>query len=176
VLLEGLQLREKIFDGKSTKDILFEVNGDLVIVKDAKSHEYGGILDRRASRLVSSLVLEHKMKLSALVKIPIAVELVIYGLRTQIDSIEELLDAQDYFLQQPDAYDLSTTYHNPQWLVPPGKEAEPVWNTIDSAVIREKALSTTDKTKIDELLDSASGPAEFKSIQASTNLLTELKE
>lgn len=176
MLLQDCRLHHGFYKGKPVKEVSFKICGTIVIIRDSKSRKYGGILGPKAAELIFSLTKNHSIKLSASIKAPERFELLIYGLLSQSHAIGALLSTKDYFLQHPDCFDDSVAYHNPQWLMRPGKELEYVWETHEQALSPPTILRATEKQKVDELLDSATGPTEFKRVQASDFLVTELKE
>lgn len=176
MLLDDFRLHGGFYAGESTKDVSLETCGTMVIIRDSQSHIYGGILDPKAAELILSLTKNHGIKLSGSIKAQEKFELLIYGLQSHSHTIGALLSTRGYFLQQPDIFDDSVTYHNPQWFTRPGKEAEYVWETNGSTSPPPTVLRAIEKKKVDELLDSATGPTEFKRVQASDFLVTELKE
>lgn len=153
-----------------------EVNGTLVIIKDAISNKYGGLLDQNAARIVVNLIKNYNVELSASIKAPKRIEVLIYGLLRESDSVGDMLLEQDCFLQQPDWYDATRRYHNPQCLLHPDKETETPWmdNGISSA--HATCLGENEKSKVTELLDSATGPSTFRRVEISDILVTELKK
>lgn len=147
----------------------------MVVMRDKHSKLYGGILNQKATQLVLNLT-KRRIKLSAFMKGHREFQLVIYGLLSHSDSIGDFLSKNGYFLQRPDYVDDSVTYHNPQWLVAPGKKAKHVWEAIERDSSPGTPLRDTEKHKLNELLDSATGPTNFKRVPASDFLVTELKE
>ena len=100
-----------------------------------------------------------------------------YGCRAKADATGGMLLDHDCFLQQPDSLDDSATYFNPQCLVREGDDVVPMWDPAEAeAGVRAANLSAREKSKAAELLDSASGPTVFRSVQVSEMLLTPLKE
>lgn len=96
-----------------------------------------------------------------------------YGSGTRADAIGEMLLDHDHFLQQPDSFDESTTYINPQRLVQDDYDWEP---SEAEQSVRPATLSASIKSKVTELLDSASGPNVFRAVQVSEMLKTPLRE
>ncbi|KAI0840675.1 SNF2 family N-terminal domain-containing protein [Hypoxylon sp. FL0890] len=176
IILENFQLRDKFFTGKETKHVLLEVNGTMVIIKNANTNKYGGLLDQRASRAVVDLVRNHDVELSAYMKTPDRIEMLIYGRLEQSDAVGDKLLEQDYFLQRPDSYDPSRPYYNPQCLSDPDKEDEPFPVRNESCSAQTTVLDEKKKSKFAELLDSAAGPTEFKPVHISDILITKLKK
>ncbi|KAI4861311.1 SNF2 family N-terminal domain-containing protein [Hypoxylon rubiginosum] len=175
ITFENFRLQHKFFNGKVAKNVSLEVNGTLVIIKDAISNKYGGLLDQNAARIVVNLIKNYNVELSASIKAPKRIEVLIYGLLRESDSVGDMLLEQDCFLQQPDWYDATRRYHNPQCLLHPDKETETPWmdNGISSA--HATCLGENEKSKVTELLDSATGPSTFRRVEISDILVTELK-
>lgn len=74
----------------------------------------------------------------------------------------------DCFLQQPDTFDESTTYFNPQYLVRDDDDFMPIWEPSEAeAGVRAANLSAGAKSKVTELLDSACGPTVFRGVQSA---------
>src|SRR4051794_9209008 len=48
-----------------------------------------------------------------------ACEILIYGLKSEADTIGDILSEHELFLQHPQEYDDRVTYHNPQYLLRP---------------------------------------------------------
>ncbi|KAI0161114.1 SNF2 family N-terminal domain-containing protein [Hypoxylon sp. FL1284] len=82
----------------------------------------------------------------------------------------------DSFLQQPDSYDATRPYHNPQYLLHPDKETETSWSYDEIPARQAAVLEQNEKSKVTELLDSAAGPGTFRRIDVSDILVTELKD
>ncbi|KAH6891507.1 SNF2 family N-terminal domain-containing protein [Thelonectria olida] len=123
-----------------------------------------------------ALLAGHKATLSASIKSNDKLEILVYSLRRDGDEIGDFLSDHDWFLQQPEAYDPSTAYRNPQWLCRPGTEFETSWQRNEMKATLPTGLGAAEKKKVAELLDSAVGPAVFKRAQVSDMLVTELKE
>ncbi|OTA59128.1 hypothetical protein K449DRAFT_436085 [Hypoxylon sp. EC38] len=174
IIFEKIQLRDKFFTGNA-KQVSLEVNGTMVVIRDMKSNNYGGLLDRGASRVVISLFKDHNIELSAYIKTPDRIEVLIYGRIEQSNAIGDALLEQDYFLQRPDSYDPSRPYHNPQCLSGPDKEDELSWECNESFVNQTTILDEKEKSKVAELLDSATGPINFRTVQISDIIITKLK-
>ncbi|KAI0152567.1 SNF2 family N-terminal domain-containing protein [Hypoxylon sp. NC0597] len=176
IIFEKFQLQDGFFTGKATKHISLEINGTMVIIKDANSNKYGGLLDRRASRILVDLFKDHDVELAAYMKTPDRIEVLIYGRLEQSDAIGDMLLQQDYFLQRPDSHDPSRPYYNPQCLSDPDKEDDPSWECNKSITNQTAILDEREKTKVAELLDSATGPTNFRTVQISDILITRLKK
>lgn len=102
-----------------------------------------------------------------------------YGCRANANVTGGMLFEHSCFLQQPDSFDDSTTYFNPQCLAREEDDGVPMWEHIDpreGEAIRAANLSAGTRSQVTELLDSASGPAVFKSAQVSEMVKTPLRE
>ncbi|KAI1775166.1 SNF2 family N-terminal domain-containing protein [Hypoxylon cercidicola] len=176
VAFENIQLQNEFFKGKAAKDVSLEINGTMVIIKDAISNKYGGLLDQSAARIVINLVKHHNVELSASIKASKRIEVLIYGWLKESDSVGDYLLEQDCFLQQPDSYDATRPYHNPQCLLHPDEEPETPWGHNELISVQDTVLDENKKSKITELLDSATGPSTFRTVQISDILITELKD
>lgn len=88
-----------------------------------------------------------------------------------------LLD-HDCYLQQPDSFDESMTYFNPQCLTrADSDDSLPTWEPFEADPDTPVAsLSVAEKSKVADLLDPASGPTVFRDVQVSEILQTGLKE
>ncbi|KAF2179187.1 hypothetical protein K469DRAFT_597047 [Zopfia rhizophila CBS 207.26] len=84
------------------------------------------------------------------------------------------LVAHDYFLQQPHDFNLSTRYYNPQYLVRPNSEFQVSWENRALESVHSFRLSEKRKSKVSQILDSATGPTSFSEVQVSHRLKTDL--
>lgn len=142
-----------------------------------KSKEYCGLVRRGAAEPLSKLVADRTIKLSVTLISTTVLEVLVYGCRTSANATGEMLLDQDCYLQQPDSFDDSMTYFNPQCLVREDDDFVSIWENVKvEAGIRAANLNVGEKSKVAELLDSASGPTVFESVQVSEMLQTTLKE
>lgn len=174
-MIEDCQLQPNLCKVQKAMEVSLDVCEDIVIIRDPTSKKYGGLLGQKVARCIIGLEAKHGAKLSATVKPGKKLEVLIYGLRERGDAVADWLFDSDCYLQQPDAYDSSMTYHNPQLLVQPGKTLEPTWETSEAALVEVKALNHAERSMVAELLDSATGPTVFRRIQTSDIVVTELK-
>ena len=160
------------------KKVLLEEYGGLIIIRDAKSNAYGGLLPESDFKPGSNLITDTTVTLSAILKSATLLEITVYGPRSKADKIGGMLLDHDCFLQQPDSYDESMTYFNPQCLTrEDDDDSTPSWVRSETQPdISAVSLSVSEKSKVAELLDSASGPTVFREVQCSEMLQTELKE
>ncbi|KAI1657871.1 SNF2 family N-terminal domain-containing protein [Daldinia decipiens] len=175
VILEGFQLKNKFITGKAAKDVKLEVSGIMVIVRDETSNSYEGLLDQISAQILVNLVKSYNVELKASLKTSKIIEVLIYGQFEQGDAIGNMLLEQDCFLQQPDSYDVSRPYHNPQCFSYSGKEDNLFQETSGLSLSRCTILGESDKSKATELLDCAIGPTNFRRVQTSRVITTALK-
>ncbi|KAI1211065.1 SNF2 family N-terminal domain-containing protein [Annulohypoxylon truncatum] len=175
IILEDFNAHVGLFNGKATREVSLEVSGGMVIIHEAKSNEYGGLLNRNASRIVSDLVRNYDVELSASMKSPTEIEVLIYGRFEQREAIGDMLLERDCFLQQPESYDVSRPYDNPQCLSNlDGQES--FWENNESSPSQSAVLHEKEKSRVVELLDSATGPISFRRVPISDILISKLKE
>ncbi|KAI1802019.1 SNF2 family N-terminal domain-containing protein [Daldinia bambusicola] len=175
LILEDLQLKARLVKGSRAKDVKLEVNDTEVIVWDKKSVSYLGLLGQASTQVLVKLTKSYNIELKASLKTSKIIEVIIYGQFEQGDAIGNTLLDHDYFLQQPDFYDASRPYKNPQCLSYDEKEKETFQEDVESPPSRHTILDETGKNKADELLDYASGPINFRRGQAPRGITTELK-
>ncbi|KAI0387920.1 SNF2 family N-terminal domain-containing protein [Hypomontagnella monticulosa] len=178
--LEDFNLQADFISENEVKYVTFEMNGIMVIVRDADSKQYAGLLGRRASKVIISLAIDRDVELSASIKTPERIEVLIYGWLEQSDDIGNMLLEQDYFLQRPDSHDASCPYYNPQCLSQldddDDDDDDPSSEESESSPARVTVLDRKRKNKVDELLDCATGPTSFRRVRISEALTTQLKE
>jgi hypothetical protein len=177
LLIEEFQLRDKFLKDKARREVSLECYGQLFIIRDLKSKEYAGLVGQECAQPLSRLVADRTVKLSASLKSPTVLEVLMYGCHSNADTIGNLLLEHDCFLQQPDSFDRSTTYFNPHCLVREGHDLVPMWEPLDlKEGVRAANLTAPKKSQVTELLDSASGPTVFRKAQVSEMLKTTLRE
>lgn len=108
------------------------------------------------------------------------VNIVIYGLLSEIDLVNCILSDDDMFLQHPKQGDTSVPYQNPQFLVAPGTEM-PLIEVLNTGNTSEPAGldQVLDNPWVDEVFqafDAVDGPAKFAAVEQSPRLQTKLKE
>ncbi|KAI1120581.1 SNF2 family N-terminal domain-containing protein [Nemania abortiva] len=168
--LENIQLRPDYLLNNEDKHITLDVRGDLVILRHPESNKYGGMMEGMNAAIIAALLATRKVRLSATIQHPNYLQVLVYASRRDCNELGDLLFEHDCFLQQPEAYDQTTTYYNPQWLTRHDAEFE------TSHSIRSLSLSSAEKKKVDRLFESATGPAAFKRVGVSELLNTKLKE
>jgi hypothetical protein len=146
-------------------------------MRDLKSKEYAGLVKQGPAGPLSKLIIDRTLKLSATLRSPKLLEVVVYGRHADANSIGDTLLEHNCFLQQPDSFDDSKMYFNPQCLFRKEEDAAPMWeSTKEESGTRMASLTVGEKSKVTELLDSASGPIDFKAVRVSEMLQTALKE
>jgi hypothetical protein len=177
LIIDTTQLRDSFVKGlpAAGKKVLLEEYGGLIIIRHAESHAYGGLLEESDFKPVSNLITDTTVTLSAILKSATLLEITVYGPRSKADEIGGMLLDHDCFLQQPDSCDESMIYFNPQCLTRgDGDDSPPTFKTDPETTTA--SLTVSEKSKVAELLDSASGPSVFRHVQCSEMLRTELKE
>ncbi|KAH0425606.1 hypothetical protein CcaCcLH18_10852 [Colletotrichum camelliae] len=157
------------------KEVNLSPSHGTVMLTDKTSKRYCGLMSRDAADTVLSLLVEHKLHITATLEPSGTISALIYGREAQGTQVGEFLSDHDCFLQHPDLYE-STTYNNPQWLLRPGSDfkAESIPRIPDVSV--STVLNTHKKSKVVEILDSAAGPSNFNRIDISSLIVTKLKE
>lgn len=159
---------------KNRSEIKIDVCGPLVILRDAVSNAYVGNVGQDTMAVVRGLT-KFLIKIAGRARTPETLELLLYSQLDDSERIGDYLSNSGWFLQQPDSYDRSTTYHNPHWLLRPGVEQVPSYQQELAGTKPIPELSTSEMSRFTELLDSATGPSAFKTVQISECLITELK-
>jgi hypothetical protein len=150
------------------------------MIKDAESKAYRGLLSGSLSRVLKELQGKCNVTLSAVIKAPKTLSIVVYGQKSESNDVGDILVEHGFYLQLPDSRDTSVRYHNPQSFSLPGFHAKvdldmPIREPKVSSATKVPVLDSVAQSKVAELLDSASGPEEFREVQASDKLITELK-
>lgn len=175
-VLGSIILPKFLKNDRSHRNIEIDVRESLVILRDQQTLEYAGLLPRDAAELLSTLVTEYYVTLTAAIKNSDTLAVTVYGLRDDGESVGDLLSAKEYFLQQPEQWDSAAPYVNPQYLVRPGSEFQAYGATeLDSRSNQVSKADPVAKSKFNAILDSASGPTKFTEVQATNRLTTELK-
>ncbi|KAI1103966.1 SNF2 family N-terminal domain-containing protein [Jackrogersella minutella] len=176
IIFENFHVQDEFCEEKASKAISLEVHGTIAIIRDATSNKYGGLLDQGASRVVVSLMRDYDVEFSACMKATNRIEVLVYGRFDQGEALGDMLLEQDCFLQQPGMYDVSRAYYNPQCLSDPDKENESLSEYDEVLSDQKKVLNENEKNMVSELLDSATGPTDFRRVSVSDVLITQLKE
>jgi hypothetical protein len=160
----------------ASKIVLLEGYSGLIIIRDPTSKSYGGLIPQSHFDPLWKLITDTKITLSATLKSTKTLEITIYGCRAKADEIGGMLLDHDCFLQQPDSFDESMTYFNPQCLTH-DDDSMPTWESSGAHLSTPAAgLSVVEKSKVAELLDAAGGPTVFRDVQVSEMLQTGLKQ
>lgn len=162
--------------GRSARDLYFDLCGQIVIMRDANSKEYAGYLNGKAAQLIVTLSHSCKTKLSTRFHPQGSISVMIYGFRYQAGMIGDLLNENDHYLQQPSGFDQSTTYYNPQYLIPPGSEFQALSQNNGFEWTQSSQLNEKAKSQVSQIIDSASGPTVFSEVQVSHKIKTDLLE
>jgi hypothetical protein len=160
------------------KKVLLEGYSRLIIIRDPDSKSYGGLITESHFDPLWKLITDTNVTLCPTLKSTTVLEIVVYGCRTDADEIGGMLLDHDCYLQQPDSFDESMTYFNPQCLTrADDDDSMPTWEPLAADLNTSTAsLSAVEKSKVAELLDSAQGPTIFRDVQVSDMLQTNLKE
>lgn len=167
-------VKDSFLKDKGIRELYFDIYGDTVIIRDGRSKEYIGYLRTGASQVIVTLSSRYKTRFTVTLQSSERLSVIIYGYRYDSDSLGEFLADHDYFLQQPYDFDSSTIYYNPQYLVRPGYEFEASWDNRLPDSIHLSSLSQIAKSKVSQILDSATGPTSFSEAQISHKLKTNL--
>ncbi|KAK3988364.1 hypothetical protein QBC44DRAFT_382319, partial [Cladorrhinum sp. PSN332] len=175
--------------GKSTcKPISLTPTGGAVIIRDATSNKYAGLLGKSSAMVINKLLREYQdVNLVSKLVSKSSMEVIVHGRRDDGDKIGDMLLDHDYYLQQPDPSDveIGVGYWNPQMLMPSSERAgqcvdQEMWEpeVEESTEVDRKttgSLNAKEKSAVAEMLDSAIGPAEFKHVQVTELLRAETK-
>ena len=108
------------------------------------------------------------------------VEIVIYGLRKDMDAVGHVLCEDGLYLQHPKECDTSVDYVNPQYWVRSGSQMPKVEGmTFEAASRSTSCKELLDETRTNQLLqlfDCANGPTTFSEVRPSARLRTCLQE
>jgi hypothetical protein len=161
---------------KGKIEVHLEIQGSVVVLRERRTHNYLGLVSQKASFILSALVNRYHATLSAFVRDENTMAIIIYGQRSSADDIGNFLSSNDCFLQEPDKYDTSAEYINPQWLLQPGTEFDALQHQAGgSQPIQSAILDSVTKSKVNAVLDSAFGPSMFSEAGVSSQMRTELK-
>lgn len=109
------------------------------------------------------------------------IQIVIYGLKEDVDAIGSILSNGGLFLQHPTHGDTSVPYKNPQFLLAPGTEMpnfeDSVTEPVSNATTLEQCLDNKGwASEVFRAFDTVDGPATFAPVQPSPRLQTKLQE
>jgi hypothetical protein len=161
---------------KSKIEVHLEIQGSVMLLRERQTHNYLGLGPQKGSVVVSALVNRYHATLSAFVQDENTMAIIIYGQRSSADDIGDFLSSNDCFLQEPDDYDSSAEYINPQWLLRPGTGFEASeYQAGGSQPMQSATLDPAAKSKVNAVFDSAYGPTTFSEAHVSSQMRTELK-
>jgi hypothetical protein len=164
-------------DATATK-VVITTSGGTGIIEDAETKAYRGLASKNVAKGLQELKTMCAVTLSASIKASNVLSIVVYGLGSESDAVCDILVEHDLYLQLPTSFDRTVPYQNPQsFSLPTNKETAldiPVRETKYSSTAKATALNLVTKSKVNELLDSATGPEEFREVQASSKLVTKL--
>jgi hypothetical protein len=110
----------------------------------------------------------------------VTVEIVIYGLRKDMDAVGNFLSKDGLYLQHPKECDTRVPYVNPQYWVRPGSRMPKVEGITFEAASRstscKELLDETRTSQLLQLFDCANGPSTFSEVRPSLRLRTHLQE
>ncbi|KAH8879084.1 hypothetical protein GQ53DRAFT_54265 [Thozetella sp. PMI_491] len=164
-----------------------ELSGNSLRFTLVNSGIYLGALE---SSILVQLVHEIAITLEAIATIPeipkggkaalikdIPVEIVVYGMRKDKKIAGDLLAEADLALQHPREFDTTVEYDNPHYLVRPGSRIPKTGATHLEATSRNKnnVLEESEKARLLQVFDSASGQGIICHAVQSPRLKTELK-
>jgi hypothetical protein len=179
------KIEDEFITSVRTKDITrskvdISIQGNTGIIKDSESKAYRGLLSTKLAKALHEFQERFQVMLSAEAKAPNTLFIVIYGLRSESEAVGDILMEHRLYLQLPESFDSSVPYRNPQTFSLPGLHATlaqeiPMRDQVGLSITKTPVLDTVAKSRVAELLDSATGPKEFQEIQASHKLITKLK-
>jgi hypothetical protein len=126
----------------------------------------------------------HMTTLSAcLIEGSSTLEVTVYGFGDSGDTVGQLLSQQQLYLQEPEFYNSYVPYINPQVLLPPGSRFETWYASVrtedsteaENRATQDLAAKPATKSRINEILDGASGPTKFSEVQVSNRIESKLK-
>lgn len=161
----------------TTTLVVLTTSGSSGMIKDAETGAYRGLFGKAVSRGLQELKMRCSVTITAIVKAPNALSIVVYGLSSESETVGDILLGHDLYLQLPNSFDVLVQYQNPQSFSIGNSMVldKPVREAKDSYKTTVTMLNAFAKSEVNELLDSATGPEEFQEVQASTKLITKLK-
>jgi hypothetical protein len=168
-----------ITDTTTTTKVVLTTSSSAGMINDAETGAYRGLLGKGVAKGLQELKTRCNVTITAVIKAPNALSIVFYGLGSESETVGDILVKHDLYLQLPNSFDVSVPYQNPQsFSLPIGNATAldtPVREAKGSSTKTVTLLDSVAKSKVNELLDSATGPEEFREVQASTKLITNLK-
>ena len=173
ILVNLCNLPKDFFKGKQGQKVDLAIFDDIVFVQDTTSSRYGGLLDRKTASAIAATNRLSSIEMFAVLDSDSLLKVSICGHIDQADAVGQELSEHNIFLQQPDTFDSSMPYLNPQYLIRPGSNFMASWDAEEE--IEKVNFSPEVKNKVSEVFDSAVGPAHFSEVSVSEKLTTELK-
>ena len=171
-----------------------QISGSLLKFNHEVSTKYAGVVDSPTlSRLQQDLTItlaatfirpqeekNVKGKKQQSRQNKVTVEIVLYGLSKDTDTVGDVLSKDSLFLQHPNGRDTRVPYFNPQYLLPPDSQMPEVEGiTFEAASKSNSSRQLLDErctAKLLELFNDADGPVEFPEVKQSSRLQSQLKE
>jgi hypothetical protein len=169
------------------QEVTLKIYHDAVMVHHAQTVKYGGLLDHGTGQALAALSRTYSITFEAFLdeKAPTlkkstsnnlrSLRIILYGLRQDSDSVGTLLSENKLYLQQPNTFDSSAVYFNPQYLLRPGSEFKLQVQEDFHSSVREKQMVQAVRSQILHVFDAAVGPATFCEVQVSRRLAADLK-
>jgi len=167
--------------------VTLKIYRDTVMVRHAQTAKYGGLLDHGTGQALAALSRNYSITFEAFLdeKAPTlkkstsnncrSLRIILYGLRQDSDAVGTLLSENKLYLQQPNTFDSSAVYFNPQYLLRPGSEFKLQVQEDFQSSAREKQMVQAVRSQILHVFDAAVGPATFCEVQVSKRLAADLK-
>jgi hypothetical protein len=149
------------------------------MIKDAESGTYRGLLGDTIAKALQELEEKCRVTILAFVKAPNSLSIIFYGLCIESATVGDILVEYDLYLQLPTSFDNSVPYQNPQSFsvssIVETAQDMPLLKPRSTGPVKSSMSELITKSKVRELLDSATGPEEFREVKASSKLVTKLK-
>ena len=147
-------------------------------LQDEFTVEYTAIMMASASREDQRTVVKKAKKSDSTQDC--SVRIIVYGVKSEENSVSDLLSNAGLYLQHPSAAELDrqVDYQNPQYLSHPGSQM-PKLETLSispdmNSVASTDLLDETHKSCFVQIFNSANGPSSHLNIKPSSRLLTTL--
>lgn len=192
IQLKAAKLSADIAQKELAVEVSLKFRGSLVTIHHQDSKKYAGLVDHDTGQVLGQLERAYSVTFTAFlgakpatsskkpeVADPPKLQIVVYGLQGDGDSIGTLLSEKNLYLQHPQIYDSSVPYANPHYLVRPGcnihipENCDPQTNA--NSVRRNQMSDEVTKNQLQQVLDTAQGPQIYSEVEASSQLLTALK-
>lgn len=175
-------------------EVSLRVQDDLGTVHLQDSNKYAGLLDQVTGRTLGQLAHKYVVDFAAFVSVHVTstpksrkeanpiqskLQVIIYGLEEDGETIGCLLSANGLYLQHPRRHNLSKKYSNPHYLARPGRENHLLAYTATEGYLNSPrdipVLDEVDKGRILQVFDCVQGHETVSELQLSSSLKTELK-